>query len=195
MQMSSLAATPVAFLLPSRSTHVTAGKLALVATIVAVFFLFTSGYNFPGGASHYPNWAEAIVNGTTLPPDVAQREVGLPLLYILSGFTIFHLFIGITLIYALFGILMPVLVYWALVWASPSVAYYMGLACIDSLSPFTYIKFFYPDQVDIFFNLLAITLLIRFLSCGRFRLCIFSHWLRSRPLIPARPTTSCSRCS
>ena len=65
---------------------------------------------------------------------------------------------------------MPVLVYWALVWASPSVAYYMGLACIVSLSPFTYIKFFYPDQVDIFFNLLAITLLIRFLSCGRFRL-------------------------
>ena len=76
----------------------------LVATIVAVFFLFTSGYNFPGGASHYPNWAEAIVNGTTLPLYVAQREVGLPLLYILSGFTIFHSFIGITLIYALFGI-------------------------------------------------------------------------------------------
>src|SRR6266516_611872 len=102
MRIISLAATPAAFFLPSRSTHVTAGKLALIGMVFTTFFLFTAGYHFPGGASHYPNWAESIVHGNTLPPDVAQREVGLPLLYILSGFTITHSFIGITLIYGLF---------------------------------------------------------------------------------------------
>ena len=100
MQMIPLIATPAAFFLPSRSTHVNAGKLALIGMVFVTFFLFTAGYHFPGGAKHYPMWAEAIVSGETLPPDLAQREVGLPLLYILSGFPFTHSFIGITLIYA-----------------------------------------------------------------------------------------------
>jgi hypothetical protein len=173
MQMISLAATPAAFLLPSRSPHVNAGKLALISMIVVVFFLFTSGYNFPGGAGHYPDWAEAIVHGTTLSPDLAQREVGFPLLYILGGFPFTHSFIGITLILAAFGVLIPVLVYYSLTRASSAIAFYMGLACILSLSPVTYMKFFYPDQADMFFNLLAMTLLIGFLWSGRFQMLYF----------------------
>lgn len=173
MSIISLAATPAAFLLPSRSTHVTIGKLALIGMFVTTFFLFTSAYNFPGGASHYPNWAEAIVNGTKLPPGVAQREVGFPLLYILGGFPFTHSFIGITLIQAAFAILMSILVYLSLAGASPAIAFYMGLACIISLSPFTYIKFFYPDQAYMFFNLLSVTLLIKFIQSGRFPLLYF----------------------
>lgn len=173
MQMISLAATPAAFFLPSRSTHVSAGKLAFIAILATVFFLFTAGYNFPGGAYHYPEWAEAIVRGGTLPPHFAQREVGFSLLYILGGFPWSHSFIGLTLILAAFAILMVILVYWSLVRASPAVAYYMGLACIISLSPFTYMKFLYPDQADIFFNLLAIVLLIEFLWTGHFRMLYF----------------------
>jgi hypothetical protein len=170
MQMISIAATPAAFLLPSRSSHVNAGKLAFLNMLVVVFFLFTAGYHFPGGASHYPDWAESIMHGAALPPSVAQREVGFPLLYILGGFSVFHSFIGITLILAAFGVLIPVLVYFSLVRTSPTIAYYMGLSCIASLSSVTYMKFLYPDQADMFFNLLAITLLIGFLWTGRFRM-------------------------
>jgi len=173
MQTISLAATPAAFLLPSRSIHVTAGKLALIGMLFTTFFLFTAGYHFPGGASHYPNWALAIVDGAKLPATVAQREVGLPLLYILGGFPWSRSFVGITLIFAAFAVLIPVLVYWSLVRASPTVAFYMGLVCIVSLSPFTYLKFFYPDQADMFFNLLAVTLLIEFFWTGRFRMLYF----------------------
>src|ERR1700690_655441 len=173
MQMISLAAPPAAFLLPSRSMHVTAGKLALMSMLVTTFFLFTAGYHFPGGASHYPNWADAIVHGMTLPATVAQREVGFPLLYILGGFPFTHSFIGITLIFAAFAVLMPVLVYWSLMRASPTIAFYMGLVCILSLAPFTYMKFFYPDQADMFFNLLAVALLIEFFWTGRFRMLYF----------------------
>jgi hypothetical protein len=173
MQMTSLAATPAAFLLPSRSTHVTAGKLALISMLFTAFFLFTSGYHFPGGASHFPNWALAIAHGTTLPPSHAQRDVGFPLLYILGGFPIWQSFIGITLIQAAFAVLMPVLVYFSLARVSPTIAFYMGSVCIISLSPYTYMKFFYHDQAYMFFNLLTVALLVEFLWSHRFRTLIF----------------------
>ncbi|TAK74929.1 MAG: hypothetical protein EPO11_06280, partial [Gammaproteobacteria bacterium] len=174
MRLISFLATPVAFFLPSRSSHITIGKLALLGMLFTTFFLFTSAYNFPGGASHYPNWAEAIVHGTILPPSLAQREVGFPLLYILGGFTFTHSFIGITLILATFAILMSILVYLSLEWFSPAIAFYTALACIISLAPFTYMKFFYPDEAYMFFNLLSVTLLIRFIqSKGKFRLLYF----------------------
>lgn len=162
--MLTLAATPAAFFLPSQSKHINIGKLALIGMIVTTFFLFTAGYVFPGGAAHYPNWAEAIVHGTKLPPSLAQREVGFPLLYILGGFTFTHSFIGITLILAVFAVLMGILVYWSLEPVSASVAYYTGLICILSLAPITYLKFFYPDQAYIFFNLLSVVFLIKFIQ-------------------------------
>jgi hypothetical protein len=169
MRLISLAAIPVELFVPSRSTHVSAGKLALISMLFATFFLFTAGYHFPGGAVISTDWADAIVHGRTLPPSHAQRDVGFSLLYILGGFPFWHSFIGITLIHALFAVLMPVLVYWSLVRASPTIAFYMGLVCILSLAPFTYLKFLYHDQAYMFFNLLTIALLVEFLWSGRFR--------------------------
>lgn len=163
MRASSLIVTSMTLLIPSRFSHVNVGKLALIGMIFCTFFLFTAAYVFPGGAIHYPHWAEAIINGTKLPASYAQREVGLPLLYLLSGFTLTHSFIGITLIYAVFAVLMGMLVYWCIEGVSPTVAYYSGLASIVTLSPFTYLKFFYPDEAYIFFNLLSVTLLMRFI--------------------------------
>lgn len=174
MRISSIIMTPLAFFGPSRSVHVSLGKLALFGMIMTTFFLFTSAYQFPGGASHYPNWAEAIIHGNTLPPGVAQREVGFPLLYILGGFPFTHSFIGITLILATFAVLISMLVYLCLEKTSPVLAYLMGLACIVTLSPYTYLKFFYPDEAYIFFNLLAVTFLIRFMqSENKFQLLYF----------------------
>lgn len=170
MRLISLLTTPVALFVPSRSAHISAGKLALISMLITTFFLFTSGFQFPGGSIHYTNWAETIVLGTKLPPDFAQRDVGLPLLYLLSGFPFTYSFIGITLIYAAFAVLIPVLVFVSLVRTSVTNAFYMALLCIASLAPYTYMKFFYPDQAYIFFNLLAVTLLIVFLWSGQFRI-------------------------
>ena len=169
MRLIRLAATPAAFFLPSRSKHVTAGKLALISMVVTVFFLFTAGNNLPGGSLDFIAWAEAIVRGTTLPPHVASRDIGFPLLYILAGFPWSHSFVGITLILASFAVLIPVLVYWSLVRTSRTIAFYMGVVCIISLSPITYMKFFFHDQAYMFFGLLAVALLIDFLWCGHFR--------------------------
>jgi hypothetical protein len=171
--MISLAATLAAFLLPSRSTCVSAGKLALISMLVAVFFLFTAGYHFAGGADHFIFWAEAIVRGLVLPPALAQRDVGFPLVYILGGFPFLRSFIGVTLILAAFAVLMPVLVFLSLVRASPTIAFYMGIACIISLAPYTSIKFLYHDETYLFFGILAVALLVVFLWTGRFRMLIF----------------------
>jgi hypothetical protein len=165
---NSLMGTFAALFFPSRSTHITVGKLALISLLFTIFFLFTAGYHFPGGARIFTDWADAIIQGTTLPPGHAQRDVGFPLLFILGGFPFNHSFIGITLIQALFAILMPVLVYLSIVRASASIAFYMGLVCIISLAPFTYMKFFYHDQAYMVFNLLSIVLLVEFLWCSRF---------------------------
>src|SRR5262249_44897866 len=137
------------------------------------FFLYTGAYNIAGGGTHFIDWAMAIVNGTTLPATVAQRDVGYPLLYILSGFPLTHSFIGITIIQAAFAVAMPVLVYLSLVRASPTIAFFAGLICIVSLAPYTYMKWLYHDQAYMFFNILSVALLIEFLWTGRPRMLIF----------------------
>src|SRR5262245_25326178 len=129
----SIVATPLAFFLPSKSWHVDAGKLVLLGLGVTTYFLFTSIYYFPGGASHFMDYAHALANGTKLDPVIAQRDIGYPFLLLLSGYTITGSFVGITLITAAFAILMPVLVFVSIRRASPAAAFYTGLASIISL--------------------------------------------------------------
>src|SRR3954447_11228036 len=98
MQPSSILATPIAFFLPSKSPHVDAGKLALLGAAIVIFFLFTGTYLYPGGASHFLAYADAVLHGHTLPVDIAQRDVGYPLLLLLGGFEVWDSILGITLI-------------------------------------------------------------------------------------------------
>jgi hypothetical protein len=100
MNLISMLAIPTTLFLPSRSIHISLAKLTILSMIVTAFFLFTAGYVFPGGGLYFILWADAIVHGTTLPPQTAWREVGFPLLYVLSGFPWAHSFIGITIILA-----------------------------------------------------------------------------------------------
>src|SRR5262249_34064375 len=107
-------------------------------------------------------------NGNTLEPIIASRDIAFPLLLVLGGYTIWGSFIGITLIHAVFAILMPVFIYWTLVRASPTVAFYAGLASIISLVPIYFLKWIHHDQTYIFFIILVIALLANFLQTGRF---------------------------
>jgi hypothetical protein len=160
----SVIATQVAFLLPSKSWHIDAGKLALLGLVVTAFFLFTSMYYFPGGAYQFMEWTDAIVQGKTLHPTIAQRDIGFPLLLLLGGYTVWSSVIGVTIIHALFAVLMPVLVYWSLVRTSPTVAFYAGLFSIISLVPIYFLKWIHHDQTYIFFLLLMVALLVNFLQ-------------------------------
>lgn len=145
---------------PSNNDKKNIAIILLLSSVFSIIFLFAGGYHFPGGASHYPNWANSIVSGIPLPPSHAQREVGLPLLYLLSGFPWHGSFIPITVFYSIFGFSIPIIVYASLKRFSKKIAYLITIICIFSFAPYTYTKFFYPDQLYIFLNLILIISLI-----------------------------------
>jgi hypothetical protein len=167
------AMAPVALLSPSAIARVDRTKLTLLSTLAAIFFLFATKTWFPGGASQFMQYAEAIVHGTTLPPDVAARDAGYPLLIILSGYSLWHSFIPLLLIQSGFAILLPIVVYESLRRLSPMTAYYVGLASIMTLSPFYFMKMIHHDQTYIFFAELMLCLLLIFVQTKQPRFLYF----------------------
>ena len=83
----------------------------------------------------------------------AQRQIMMALAYYLTGFTVTKSYVGITLLFTSLGVLMPIIVYACVSKTSKSIAFLTSLGLCFSLAPFTYIKFFYPDQLYIFFLL------------------------------------------
>jgi hypothetical protein len=168
-----LARAPIALFVPSGSAHADCAKLALLSTLTATFFLFATKTWFPGGASQFIQYADAIVHGTILPPDTAARDAGYPLLIVLSGYLALHSFIPLLLIQAGFAILLPIMVYESLRRLSPMTAYYVGLASIVTLSPFYFMKMIHHDQIYIFFTELVLCLLLIFVQTKQPRFLYF----------------------
>ncbi len=164
MTLPLLALAPIALFVPGGSARIDRAKLAILSALTATFFLFATKTWFPGGASQFMRYADAIVHGTTLPPDVAARDAGYPLLIILSGYSLSHSFIPLLLIQAGFAILLPIVVYESLRRLSPIPAYYVGLASIVTLSPFYFMKMIHHDQTYIFFAELMLCLLLIFVQ-------------------------------
>jgi hypothetical protein len=165
--------TFIGFARPSQLVLLDLFRIVLVGLLLLTLYLFSSGYFLPGGASDFTLWAEALAHGTILPPAAAAREVGFPLLLLLSGYTITGSLIGVTLIHAAFALLMPVLVYFTLRPFSPSIGYYSGQIGNLCLGSFLYIKFIHHDQTYIFFMMLMVTMIILFFVRGTYRYLYF----------------------
>lgn len=125
-------------------------KLSIISSIFLLTFFYLAGFVFPGGAIHYTDWAQAIHGGGTLPLGHAQREVGLPLLYLLTGLVHFKSFIGPTIAYGLFGVAVILMNYLATSAYSKRWSYISSIFLIFTFAPFEYLKFFYPDQLYVF---------------------------------------------
>ena len=166
---ASLLLAPVMLFFPSGTTRADAAKLAIVGAVVTIFFLFTGDAWFPGGAVQFIDYADAIVHGTVLYPDAAQRDAGYPLIIILSGYLLSHSFIGVFLIQAAFAISLPLLIYEALRRLSPSCAFYTGLTSIVSLNPIFFMKMIHHDQTYIFFSILTLNVLMLFVQTKQIR--------------------------
>jgi hypothetical protein len=161
-------ATPVALFVPSKSPDTDIAKLALLGLAVTGFFLFTAPVFFPGGAGTFMTYAEAIIYGKTLSPHVAQRDVGFPLIVLLSGYTLNGSLIGIILIHAIFAIAMPILIYLAVYRISATIAFLVGLFAIASLAPIYFMKWIHHDQGYIFFSVLLVAWLTIYLQSCRY---------------------------
>jgi hypothetical protein len=164
---------PLALVLASGCRRADLAKLALLGTLVTGFFLFTGKTWLPGGGSHFMTWAEAIVHGTTLPPDIAQRDAGFPLLIVLSGYPVHGSIIPIFLIHAAFAIALPLLIYEALRRFSPPIAFYSALLGVVTLAPIHFMKMIHHDQTYIFFTLLTACPLLVFVQTQKYSLLYF----------------------
>jgi hypothetical protein len=168
-----LAFAPISLLLSSGRVEADRAKLALLGTLLATFFLFAANTWFPGGANQFMLYADAIVHGSELPPGVASRDAGYPLLIILSGYTLLNSFIPLYLIQAGFSILLPVLIYEGLRRLSQTIAFFTGLASSVTLSPFYFMKMIHHDQTYIFFAILMLCLLVVFVQTKETRFLYF----------------------
>lgn len=160
----TLVFAPIALLFPSGIRRVDVAKLTVLGTIFALFFLFAAKTWFPGGAAQFFQYTDAIIHGGTLPPSIAQRDAGYPLLIILSGYPITGSLIGVLLLQAAFAIISPLLIYKALQELSPTIAFYSGLLSIFSCTPFYFMKMIHHDQTYIFFSILVLSLLMIFVQ-------------------------------
>jgi hypothetical protein len=170
---SLLVWAPAAMLWPSEVARVNRAKLALLGVMVTTFFLFATKIWFVGGAGQFLDYAGAIVHGTTLPPLVAQRDAGYPLLLVLGGYPWLHSFIPVLLIQALFAVLLPITVYEGLRRLAPATAYYVGLASIASFSPLYFMKMIHHDQLYIFLAQLMSCALLVFVQTKQMRYLYF----------------------
>ena len=91
---------PLFLFLPSKSVGRDIAKIWFLGLIVTGFFLFMGPFSLPGGGNHFPLYADAIAHGLKLDPHYAQRDVGFPLLLLLTGYTLTGSFIGIALLQA-----------------------------------------------------------------------------------------------
>src|SRR5262245_49360503 len=86
-----LVLAPVAIVLPSRRLDIDVAKLLILGSIAATFFLFTASYLTPASWT-FLAYADAIIHGTNLYfpgwPGVVARDVGFPLIILLSGYTV-----------------------------------------------------------------------------------------------------------
>lgn len=138
-------------------------KILLISTLVQVFFLFTANYALPGGAQEFFAYANALLTGQKA-PTIYSRDIGFPLLLILSGYYVSHSLIGITIIQALMGIAIPALIYLAVAPVSRVGAYYTAFASIVTLSPYFFFKWVHHDQAFVFFCIVTIWTFCRFVA-------------------------------
>jgi hypothetical protein len=157
------------WLTPSHSPYVNVARIGLVGSAIAGFFLFSAPYYFPGGANHFMLYADALASGAVLDPHLAQRDVGFPLLLLLSGYTLTGSFIPITLIHALFSILIPLLIYLSIQQVSRPVAYYTGLFVAVLLAPILFMKWIHHDQAYVFFSILTLATVTLFVQTRHYR--------------------------
>lgn len=153
------------------STKQAAAILVLCALVQGFFFL-TAYYCIPGGSLEFVLLGKAILaliqgNHIGLPPTVAARSVGFPLVLIGSGFFANGSLIGMTIIQGLMAMIMPVLIYWTIVPISRVGAFLISIGSIISLGPFLFVKWLHHDQTYIFFSVVTLWTFSRFVTTRR----------------------------
>jgi hypothetical protein len=162
------------WLLPSTSAY-DMMRIFMVSAAVGFFYLYFGSFSVETGVAGYGEWAEALVSGkgfieqldSGLVEQLKNRDVGMPLIMVIGGFPFTHSLIGVTIIQALVGMAMPLLAYSAIRPWFPVAAYYTAIASAICLAPFVLFKFIHHDQPYIFFSMLSLWLVNRYIYTAR----------------------------
>src|SRR6185295_1415090 len=126
-------------------------KIAVIAAVFALFFLFAAEYQFPGGAAQFTDYATALLTGEQK-PNLGSRDIGYPLLLLLGGYGFTHSLIGLLAWHLVLAWAIPVTVYGIFGREYRHVGYYTALAVVLSLSPWLFLKFIHHDLPYIAFS-------------------------------------------
>lgn len=145
-------------------------RIYAVSAAIGFFYLYFGDFAVENGAANYTDWAEAIVTGANLPAnagDLAYRDVGMSIILLIAGFPFTHSLIGVTIIQFLMALAIPVLSYLSISPWFPRAAYYITLASSFWLGPFLLFKTIQHDQPYLFFTMLSLHCLSRYVSSRR----------------------------
>jgi hypothetical protein len=135
-------------------------RIYSLSAIPAFFFLYFGNINILPGASEFIKVAELMLGNAHLDGGLLNggqgRELGMALIWLLSGYELSHSLTGVIIIQVLMGLAIPVFCYLTLHPWLPRAAYYTGIAVALSLAPILLFKTLHHDQPYIFFAILAL---------------------------------------
>jgi len=146
-------------------------RIYALGALIGFFFLFFGDISVENGAADYVQLALAIVGDASLKGQVLNggqgRDIGMALIWLISGYLYTHSFIGVIAIQVLMGLTMPLLCYLALRPWFPRAAYWTTLAGTLSLAPILLSKLIHHDQPYIFFTIVSLYVFNRFMLTTR----------------------------
>src|SRR5262249_3538980 len=152
--------------LPGGNHAINRTIIVVLGLIATAFFLCTARPYFAGGAGSFLQYALAVVGGEKT-TDILQRDIGYPLLLILTGYTVTGSLIGLIAAQAAMAVAAPLLVYQAVGTSHPRAALIAALMAIVSLVPYQTIKMIYPDTLYVFLALASALGYLWFIRSGR----------------------------
>jgi hypothetical protein len=142
-------------------------RIYAVSATIGFFFLYFGNIFVEPGAANYIKLLRTILSGQNLighPPNgVWGRDIGMSLIWLVSGYPITNSVIGLIVLQVFMGMIIPVLAYLTLYPWFPRAAYYTTLALTISLAPILLSKVIHHDQPYIFFTIVSLYLCNRYM--------------------------------
>lgn len=142
-------------------------RIYALSAVVGFFFLYFGNITVEHGAVDYIELAHAMVTGGNLKDQIINgnqgRDIGMSLIWLVSGYPLTHSLAGVIVIQVFAGMMMPLLAYLAIRPWFPRAAFYTAMEITISLAPFLLSKLIHHDQPYIFFTMLSVYLISRYM--------------------------------
>lgn len=138
----------------------------LLSTVVGFAFWWIAPLVYTNDSGGYIEDARALL-GVKDAHYAYWRTPGFPLLLALTGVATRSTLHVLVIAHLLMGILIPILIYYALVWIDRQMAVVASMVCVASLVPFVFVAYIMPTQLFSFTVVLMLYVASRYLATKR----------------------------